>query len=57
MYYNLKETTPFKEYIFTIYAVDITNEEIINFMNHNQLKYLTMYERRITPEFINELTG
>ena len=57
MYYNLKETTPFKEYIFTIYAVDITNEEIINFMNHNQLKYLTMYEGRITTEFINELTG
>lgn len=57
MYYNLKETYSFKDYIFTIYAVDITNEEIINFMNHNQLKYLTMYEGRITPEFINELTG
>lgn len=57
MYYNLKESYPFKDYIFTIYAVDITNEEIINFMNHNQLKYLTMYEGRITPEFINELTG
>ena len=57
MYYNLKEAYPFKEYIFTIYAVYITNEEIINFMNHNQLKYLTMYEGRITPEFINELTN
>jgi len=57
MYYNLKETYPFKDYIFTIYAVNITNEEIIDFLNQNQLKYLTMYEGRITPEFIDELAG
>jgi len=57
MYYNLSQNFPFKEYVFTIYAVDITNEEIIRFMNENQLKYLTMYEGRITTEFINELTN
>jgi glycerophosphoryl diester phosphodiesterase len=56
MYYNLSSAFPFKEYIFTIYAVDITNEEIVNFMAHNQLKYLTMYEGRINQEFVDELT-
>lgn len=57
MYYNLSQNYPFKEYLFTIYAVDITNEEIIRFLNENQLKYLTMYEGRITQEFIKELTN
>lgn len=57
MYYNLSQNFPFKEYLFTIYAVDITNDELIRFMTDNQLKYLTMYEGRIEQEFIDELTN
>jgi len=57
MYYNLSQNFPFKEYLFNIYAVDITNEEIIRFMTNNQLKYLTLYEGRITQQFIDELTN
>jgi glycerophosphoryl diester phosphodiesterase len=56
MYYNLSQKFPFKEYLFTLYATDISNEEIVRFMADNQLKYLTMYEGRITQEFIDELS-
>lgn len=54
--YSLIETIfPFPNYIYTLYATDSSDDEIIQFVKGRPIGVVTTYPERYTPDFGNEL--
>lgn len=56
MFYQINNLYHFDSYIFTLYQTNLSDDQIINFMNQNNLKVVTMHTSRMTDEFIEKLS-
>jgi len=57
MYYQIDSMYKFDSYIYTLYLTTSTDDQIINFMNQNKLKVVTMHTSRVSDDFIKKLTN